>query len=223
MSNDRASLSISRISALKVSHRFQFTNFNHLRCSLLRPVVKLYKLATGFLQLKDPHQSIPMEKTSAAGITSKLWQNLYIDKSQKHETDPTMKFIKELQSDLELVYVGQMCLSWEILHWQYEMALDLWESDPLPIIREDISNDNKKERMIKRDEYSITIDMLVEIVEESIRIYWRFIRADKNCSSALLKSRKGQIELQDPADSQTLKEVQKDLKRSALIFDHHAL
>ncbi|KAK1383641.1 Ribosomal protein L34Ae [Heracleum sosnowskyi] len=221
---------------------------------------KMY--AIGFLQLKDPHQSIPMEKTSAADITSMLWQNLYVDKSQKHETDPTMKFIKELQSDLELVYVGQMCLSWEILHWQYEMALDLWESDPrgichynevagefqqfqvliqrfledesiqgsrvqnyvkqrcvlrnllqVPIIREDISKDNKKERMIKRDEYSITIEMLVEIVEESIRIYWRFIHADKNCSSALLKSRKGQIELQDPADSQTLKEVQKDFKK----------
>lgn len=55
--------------------------------------------------------------------------------------------------------------------------------------------------------------MLVEIVEESIRIFWRFIRADKNCNTALLKSRKGQIELQDAADSQTLKEVQKDFKK----------
>ncbi|KAL8105937.1 hypothetical protein AgCh_029669 [Apium graveolens] len=55
--------------------------------------------------------------------------------------------------------------------------------------------------------------MLVEIIEESIRIYWRFIRADKNCNTALLKSRKGQILLQDPADSQTFKEVQKDFKK----------
>lgn len=55
--------------------------------------------------------------------------------------------------------------------------------------------------------------MLVEIVEESIRIYWRFIRADKNCSTAILKSRKGQTELQDPADSQTFREVQKDFKK----------
>ncbi|KAL8116804.1 hypothetical protein AgCh_023098 [Apium graveolens] len=55
--------------------------------------------------------------------------------------------------------------------------------------------------------------MLVEIVEESIRIYWRFIHADKNCNTALLKSRKGQIPLQDPADSQTFKEVQKDFKK----------
>ncbi|XP_017238996.1 uncharacterized protein LOC108211813 [Daucus carota subsp. sativus] len=221
---------------------------------------KMY--AIGFLQLKDPHQSISVEKSSAVDITTSLWENLYMYKSKKHETDPTKKFIKELQSDLELVYVGQMCLSWEILHWQYEVALDLWESDPrgihrynevagefqqfqvliqrfledesiegsrvqnyvkhrcvlrnllqVPIIREDISKDKKKSRTSKRDEYSITSDMLVEIVEESIRIYWRFIRADKNCSTAILKSRKGQTELQDPADSQTFREVQKDFKK----------
>lgn len=41
-----------------------------------------------------------------------------------------MKFVVELQSDLELVYVGHMCLSWEILYWQYGKALELWESDP---------------------------------------------------------------------------------------------
>lgn len=41
-----------------------------------------------------------------------------------------MKFITDLRSDLEVVYVGQMCLSWEILHWQYEKALELWDSDP---------------------------------------------------------------------------------------------
>lgn len=41
-----------------------------------------------------------------------------------------VKFIKELQSDLEVVYVGQMCLSWEFLHWQYMKALNLWDSDP---------------------------------------------------------------------------------------------
>ena len=40
-----------------------------------------------------------------------------------------VKFIKELHGDLEMVYVGQLCLSWEFLHWQYERALELWESD----------------------------------------------------------------------------------------------
>ena len=44
-------------------------------------------------------------------------------------------FIKELHSDLEMVYVGQLCLSWEILHWQYEKAVEIWESDPYDIRR----------------------------------------------------------------------------------------
>lgn len=38
--------------------------------------------------------------------------------------------MRELKSDLETVYVGQLCLSWEFLSWQYEKALDIWESDP---------------------------------------------------------------------------------------------
>lgn len=39
-------------------------------------------------------------------------------------------FIREVHCDLEMVYVGQMCLSWEFIQWQYEKALDLWESEP---------------------------------------------------------------------------------------------
>lgn len=39
------------------------------------------------------------------------------------------KFIREFYSDLELVYVGQLCLSWEFLQWEYEKALEFWESD----------------------------------------------------------------------------------------------
>lgn len=44
-----------------------------------------------------------------------------------------MKFIRELHGDLELVYVGQLCLSWEFLQWQYEKAFEIWESDPYGI------------------------------------------------------------------------------------------
>lgn len=39
------------------------------------------------------------------------------------------KFIGELRRDLELVYVGQVCLSWEILRWQYAKAQELQEYD----------------------------------------------------------------------------------------------
>lgn len=30
-----------------------------------------------------------------------------------------MKSFTDMQRDLELVYIGQVCLSWEILRWQY--------------------------------------------------------------------------------------------------------
>jgi len=51
-------------------------------------------------------------------------------KSSTEVDQPMMKkFSKELESDLELVYVGQMCLSWEFLRWQYGKALKLWDSD----------------------------------------------------------------------------------------------
>ncbi|KVI02522.1 Protein of unknown function DUF1666 [Cynara cardunculus var. scolymus] len=74
-------------------------------------------------------------KSSVSEITTLLSQSFATPKGKKHENDPTVKFIKELQSDLEVVYVGQMCLSWEILHWQYEKALDIWESDPRGVRR----------------------------------------------------------------------------------------
>lgn len=63
-------------------------------------------------------------------FTSLLSQNLRMHGRRKSDTDPSKKFIKELQSDLETVYVGQACLSWEFLHWQYERSRELSESDP---------------------------------------------------------------------------------------------
>ncbi|KAF5457142.1 hypothetical protein F2P56_021271 [Juglans regia] len=212
---------------------------------------KMY--AIGFLASKDPLQSFPSRKSSAPAITSILSQNLWLRKRKKSESDPMMKFIRDLHSDLEVVYIGQLCLSWEILHWQYEKALELWESDPyglhpynevagefqqfqvllqrlienehfqgprvenyvknrclmrnllqVPVIR----GDRKKERR-GRDDGAITIDIVIEILEESMRIIWKFIRADKDASSR----RDTQVELQDPADSVLLKEVRTDLQK----------
>ncbi|MCD7467780.1 hypothetical protein HAX54_005399 [Datura stramonium] len=172
---------------------------------------KMY--AIGYLQkdpLKDPLQLLSNQKSS------------------------------ELQSDLEVVYVGQMCLSWEFLHWQYMKALNLWDSDPrgirkynevagefqqfqvlmqrfienepfhgprvqyfiksrydlrnllqVPVIRDDRVKDRNMARTREKGDYSITNDMLVEILEESIRIFWRFVRADKDCYSVMAKGQKG--------------------------------
>uniref|UniRef100_A0A5B7A3U0 Ribosomal protein L34Ae n=1 Tax=Davidia involucrata TaxID=16924 RepID=A0A5B7A3U0_DAVIN len=222
---------------------------------------KMY--AIGFLQLKDPLQSISSQKPSVPKITSLLSQNFRLRKRKKSETDPMVKFIEELQSDLEVVYVGQICLSWEFLHWQYGKALELWESDPrgicrynevagefqqfqvlmqrfiedepfqgprvqnyvksrcvlrnllqVPVIREDSSEGRKKARRREKGEYAITSDMLVEIMEESIRIFWRLVRADKDCTNLIVKGQKGnQVELHDPADSELLMEVRKNLQK----------
>ncbi|XP_074356853.1 uncharacterized protein LOC141696634 isoform X2 [Apium graveolens] len=159
--------------------------------------------------------------------------------------------------------IGQMCLSWEFLHWQYGMALDLWDSDPrgirsynevagefqqfqvlvqrfiedepfqgpriqnyikhrcvfrdflqIPVVREDISDDAKKGKGKQRGDYTITTDMLVEILEESIRLFWRFICSDKQCSHAKVRRQKEVlVDPQEKAASEILGELQKDLQK----------
>ncbi|KZV54591.1 interaptin-like [Dorcoceras hygrometricum] len=165
----------------------------------------------------------------------------------------------ELQGDLEAVYVGQICLSWEFLHWQYEKALDLWDSDPrgvrwynevagefqqfqvliqrfiedepfqgprvqnyvknrcvlrsllqVPLIREDKAKDKRKSgKNDTVDEYGVTSGMLVEIMEESIRLFWRFVGADKDCTVASIKKMAGQAS--NSEDNKLLLLLKKDL------------
>lgn len=40
-----------------------------------------------------------------------------------------LKRVGELNKDLELVYVGQICLSWEMLCWQHEKIKELKQYD----------------------------------------------------------------------------------------------
>lgn len=56
---------------------------------------------------------------------SKIWSY----KVQKIYADPMQKSIKEMQHDLELVYVGQLCLSWEILCWMSVKGQEMMEFD----------------------------------------------------------------------------------------------
>ncbi|KAL2528732.1 uncharacterized protein Fot_21333 [Forsythia ovata] len=218
---------------------------------------KMY--ATGFLQLKDPLQSVSKEKSSGPTLKSLLSQNLRFFKHESHDNDPMKKFIIELQSDLEVVYVAQMCLSWEFLHWQYEKALDLWDSDPhgirrynevagefqqfqvllqrfiedepfqgprvqnyiksrcvlrnllqVPVIREDKFKDKHKASKKHTEGYVVTSDVLVEIVGESIRIFWQFVEADKDCA---IETNKRTPELHNPEDIQLLIEIRKILQK----------
>lgn len=87
------------------------------------------------------------------------------------------------------------------------------DAKPVVSVAEDSKKD-KKARMKMKDEYAITSDMLVEIMEESIRIFWRFVRADKDANIMIQKSRKGtQIEPQDALDLGLLAEVRTSLQK----------
>ncbi|KDP27144.1 hypothetical protein JCGZ_19843 [Jatropha curcas] len=242
-------------------HKFYKSYRERMRKFDILNYQKMY--AMGFLQSKDPLKSFSTHKASAPALTSIFSRKFLIGKRKKSTSDPMMTFIRELHSDLEMVYVGQMCLSWEILHWQYDKALEIWDSDPygirrysevadefqqfqvlmqrfienepfegprlqnyvknrcvlrnllqVPVIREDSIKDRRARRKEKDDDDAITSDKLVEIMEESIRIFWRFVRADKDAHNVVLKGRKGtQIEPQDPIELELLTEVRTNLQK----------
>ena len=56
-------------------------------------------------------------------------QNLWPRKALNQISDPILKFVEDLHRDLELVYVGQVCLSWEILCWQHKKVKELQQYD----------------------------------------------------------------------------------------------
>ncbi|KAJ9147628.1 hypothetical protein P3X46_029765 [Hevea brasiliensis] len=245
-------------------HKFYKSYRERMRKFDILNYQKMYAL--GFLQSKDPTKdplkSISSHIASGPALTSLVSRKFLLGKPKNSSSDPKMSFIRELHGDLEMVYVGQMCLSWEILHWQYEKALEIWDFDPygmrrynevagefqqfqvllqrfienepfegprvqnyvknrcilrnllqVPVIREDSIKD-KKARIKLKDDYAITNDNLVEIMEESIRIFWRFVRADKDARSVMPKSRRGaQIEPLDPTELELLTEVRTSLQK----------
>ncbi|KNA22878.1 hypothetical protein SOVF_029860 [Spinacia oleracea] len=81
----------------------------------------------GLLQLKNQDLALN-KKVSVPVVKSLLAQNFWSNKLRKH--DPVQKLIRDLQRDLELVYVGQLCLSWEMLKWQHHKAEELQAHDP---------------------------------------------------------------------------------------------
>lgn len=92
------------------------------------------------------------------------------------------------------------------------------------IYTEDKRRDRRKGRRGKlEDGYeAIRSDMLVEMLQESIRVIWQFIRADKDChhstNGSLKRPKKLQVELQDPADEQLLTHIQIDLQKVCFLF-----
>ncbi|CAH8277557.1 unnamed protein product [Arabidopsis lyrata] len=239
-------------------HKFHRSYRERMRKLDILSFQKSYAL--GLLQSKNPQQATSAvgSNPSQTSFSSVFSVNGWLWKAKKSETEPMVQFIKEIQGELENVYVGQMCLSWEILHWQYEKAIELLESDvygsrlynevagefqqfqvllqrflenepfeeprvqhyikrrcvlrnllQVPVIREDGNKDKKNGRRKDyegNDDGAIKSDQLVEIMEETIRLFWRFVRCDKLTSSIHdQKSRtKSQIEPDHEEDSEDL-------------------
>jgi len=78
---------------------------------------------------------------------------------------------------------------------------------------EDNTKDEEKFKTRDVDKNGITSDMLLEILEESIRIFWLFIKADKDASSSVHKGPRETLKLLDPADSEFLREIQAKLQK----------
>lgn len=56
-------------------------------------------------------------------------------------------------------------------------------------------------------------------MEESIRIFWRFVRADKDAQTVIQKGLKGtQIEPQDPTELELLSGVRTSLQKVGFTF-----
>ncbi|CAK8536751.1 unnamed protein product [Lathyrus sativus] len=210
--------------------------------------------ALGLLQLKDPLKliSIPKSTISNAIISQNLWPR----KSTKITSDPFLKLVHQLHRDLELVYVGQVCLSWEILCWQHMKAIELQqydsqgphshrynhvagefqlfqvlmqrfiENEPFQsgprvqnyvknrcVIRNllhvpDIKDDSKGS-----EEDPIASGKLEDIIKESMRVFWEFVRADKDNGNVNVISKHIGNDLKDPSISNLLMDIRTQLQK----------
>ncbi|KAG7979314.1 hypothetical protein I3843_05G124700 [Carya illinoinensis] len=217
--------------------------------------------AIGFLQLKEPVKSISMQKSSASAAKS-LPRNIWPRKARRVTADPMHKLNEELQCNLELVYVGQVCLSWEILHWQHGKAQELQEYDSqgfhlynqvagefqlfqvllhrflenepfqgprlqnyvnnrcvlrnllqVPPIRDDCIKDKRVGTSDQaEEEHAISSGMIARIIEESMRVFWEFLRADKD-EGKTIPRQKNHVNLQNDADLTLLMDIRADLQK----------
>ncbi|CAH9118659.1 unnamed protein product [Cuscuta epithymum] len=266
---DSASPKMDELKPWKINDRIQREE------SILDELMKFYKIykermrkfdiftnqklfTLGFLQkepLKDPFQLLSTHKYSTPPpLLKSIWP---FKQKNSNIDDPVLKFVKDLQCELEVVYVGQMCLSWEFLHWQYGKIIDLWETDlsgshqyneaaeefqqfqvllqryiederfhgrrvqcyiksrcdfrnflQVPVIREDNLKEMKKGGKFEKGDFVITSDDLVEIVEECIRIFWRFVKADSSIVHG-----KCHPEIENAEDHDLLMEVRRNLQK----------
>lgn len=236
-------------------------------------------IGIGLLQLKDPL------KSSFPGMKPLISHNIWPRKEAK---SPLVKLVEELQRDLEMVYVGQVCLSWEILCWQHKKALQLKHlhyhshsqyneaADEFQLfqvlMQRFIENESfqgprthnfvknrcvipnllqvppirgkqsgtwtyvyiqlfqinfpysfiallwlvwhaddsvKVKNMVKGDEeYAVCSERLAEIIKESMWLFWKFVRADKDDGNLILRvSHQTRTHLKDPVLSDLAKDI----------------
>lgn len=73
-----------------------------------------------------------------------------------------------------------------------------------------------KEKNVRRDEEedAISSGMLAKIIEDSLRVFWEFVRADKDEKNVILNSpQQNHINLQHAADLEVLMNTRSDLQK----------
>lgn len=64
------------------------------------------------------------------------------------------------------------------------------------------------------DGQGVSGEKMEEIMEESIRMFWEFVKADKDETLGILKGFMGtHVELQDPSDFDLVEDIQFDLHK----------
>lgn len=209
--------------------------------------------AISFLQLKECQVYTAGKKKGdlLSFVVPKIWPG----KVRRIYADPMHKSINEMHRDLELVYVGQVCLSWEILCWmdvrarellqydgegnhsynraaeefqQFQVLLQRFMEDEqfqgrkhenyvrrrcmirsllqVPTIKDDCVK-TKKERREETD--AITLEMLVEMIRESMVIFHEFVVADKKATNGGLTK----VDVEECGRSELLLEVVSSLQK----------
>ncbi|XP_021645109.2 uncharacterized protein LOC110638745 isoform X2 [Hevea brasiliensis] len=214
----------------------------------------------GLLQMKETVQFQTARKSSVTAVISLLSQNLWLCKGTA-VVDPVKKVIADMHNDFETIYVGQLCLSWEILQWQYRKAQELQKYDSqgshqynqvagefqlfqvliqrfleneqfqgprvenyvksrcvlrsllqVPLVRDDSFKDKGKRGDDNED--AITSQMLIETMEQSMLVFWEFLRANKDESSVILQGhQQAHINLQEPVDLELLTDIRSDFQK----------
>lgn len=86
------------------------------------------------------------------------------------------------------------------------------------------ADDNTKDKKIIKlgEEYAIDGEGLAQIIKDSMRVFWEFVRADKDYGNGTLKvSHHSGIDVKDPVISDLLGNVRTQLQKVSSDIDLH--